>query len=118
MSWLSYIRRWHLGEAAGAVVVGVLVAVSGWVDVDRFFNKQMHDASVYAEYSTSPTYVAKEALKMSPDTRFYIDERIMGEPTITFLAPQIKDRSQPYRISALPLTTDAPTVLFAGGDQE
>ncbi|HEY8693086.1 MAG TPA: PA14 domain-containing protein [Chloroflexota bacterium] len=106
------IRPLHFGVA----LVAATVAISGWTDVDRYFNKQMHDAAVFAEYSASPTFAARELAKLPASTRVVMDERLIGEPTIQFLAPNAP-KTEGYETHLLPLTTASDTVLFLGGDQ-
>jgi len=96
------IRPLHFGVA----LVAATVAISGWTDVDRYFNKQMHDAAVFAEYSASPTFAARELAKLPASTRVVMDERLIGEPTIQFLAPNAP-KTEGYETHLLPLTTPA-----------
>ncbi|HLG74281.1 MAG TPA: PA14 domain-containing protein [Chloroflexota bacterium] len=110
------IGRVHAGQALGAVLVAGIVVLSGWVDVDRYFNKQMHDASVFAEYSATATFIGREAASLPLGTRVIVDERQLNEPTIKFLAPNMP-KPEGYRQTTLPLSEDRDTVLFLSGDQ-
>ncbi|HVA25652.1 MAG TPA: PA14 domain-containing protein [Chloroflexota bacterium] len=100
----------------GPVLVAAIVVISGWTDVDRYFNKQMHDAAVFAEYSAGPTFAGHEMAALPAGTRVVMDERLTGEPTIQFLAPDAP-KPEGYEPYKLPLTTVSDTALFLGGDQ-
>lgn len=108
--------RLHFGQALGAVLVAAVVVVSGWTDVDRYFNKQMHDASVFAEHSATATFVGREAAGLPAGTRVIIDDRQLNEPSVQFLAPNL-NKPEGYKPVLLPLTTPVDTVIFLSGDQ-
>ncbi|HLQ35790.1 MAG TPA: PA14 domain-containing protein [Chloroflexota bacterium] len=111
------MSRLPFGPALGAALAGLMVVISGVVDVDRYFKKQMRDASVFAEHSAAATYVGRVAAQLPSGTRLIVDERLVGEPTIRFLAPGMST-AEGYRTALLPLTRDVATVLFLGGEQQ
>jgi streptogramin lyase len=102
-------------SVVGAGLAGLIVVASGFTDVNRYFNIQMHDASVFMEHSTGATYVARSGSTLAPDERMLVDDRLIGEPTLQFIdAGQRKPEA--YKSYLLPLTQDVPTAIFLGGD--
>jgi DNA-binding beta-propeller fold protein YncE len=110
------MTRPHAGQAIGAAVVAALVVVSGWTDVNRYFNQQMRDASVFSEFSGGATFAGREAAQLPAGTRVIIDERLLDEPTVHFLAPDQK-ALEGYKSNLLPLSSAVDTALLLGGDQ-
>lgn len=110
------IGRLHFGYMLGAVLVGVLVIVSGWTDAHRYFAQQMPDSSVFEEHSAAATFAGRALADVAPDTRVIMDERLIGQPTLQFFAPNAR-KPEDYTPSLLPLTTASNTTLFLGGDQ-
>ncbi len=101
---------WTLLAVAG------LLAYSGAMDVWRYFGIQQRNASVYAEHSTTATIIARQARTLPPGTTVYMDQQVIGQPTLAFLAPGVKQT--PFEDSLLPLRGATPTVIYLGADNQ
>ena len=110
------IGRLHFGYTLGAVLVGGLVIASGWTDVHRYFAEQMPNSSVFEEHSAAATFAGHALVDIGPGTRVIVDNRLIGQPTIQFFAPNAP-RPEGYAPYLLPLTGTADTALFLLGDQ-
>jgi hypothetical protein len=114
-----FSSRPSMGQRAARTlaVVPVLafVGLSGYVDVDRYFQKQQRDPAVFSDSSGAATLLAQEAVQLPATTTIYMSEELVGQPTITFLAPNIKQT--PFNLSVLPLTTSADTAMFLLGEE-
>ncbi|MBV9119314.1 MAG: hypothetical protein JOZ39_01295, partial [Chloroflexi bacterium] len=108
----------HAGGVLGALIAAVVVVVSGWTDVNRFFNTQMNDTSVFMEYTTGSTYVGYEARTLPSGTRVMIDDRLTSAPDIEFLAPEVKQNAQSFKAGALPLTGTSPAAIYLSSDAD
>lgn len=112
---VSGLRRF--APAGALLAVTALVVASGVIDVHRYFIVQQHDASVIAEHSIMPTIVARQVDTLPPGTTIYMDERVINEPTIQFLAPQIT-KETPFALDLLPFRAAVPTAVYLGTDDQ
>ena len=105
-----------MASVAAVPVLGV-VGLSGYLDVNRYFNVQMHDSRSFDEYSTVETFVARAANDLPRGTAIYMDSTLAGTPTIQFLSPWLKD-GKVFSDATLPLRDPVDTALFLKEDEQ
>lgn len=113
--WLAS-RAWEARRHAWGLVAGLplLAVLSGTVtaNYDMYFNRQLVDFGSWAAYSTAETLVARDILRLPPDTRAYLSENFVGQPTLRFLAPQLKEHVAFDPVAHLPLRGTQTTAIF------
>jgi DNA-binding beta-propeller fold protein YncE len=109
-------RRLHFGYTLGTLLVGAVTIASIWTDAHRYFGDQMHDSSVFAEHSADATFAGRALAELPPETRVLMDQRLIGQPTVQFLAPNTP-KPEGYAPYLLPLTTGNDTAVFLSGDE-
>lgn len=106
----------HFGYTLGAALITAIVLGSDWIDAHRYFDQQMPDPAVFAAHSADATFAGRELRDLPPTTRVVMDQRLIGQPTIQFLAPEAS-RPEGYAPMLLPLTVATDTALFLNGDE-
>lgn len=103
------------GRAAATAVVALAVLASGVVDVHRYFAVQQRDPRVVSDSSGAATLLAREANRLPDGAAVFVDENLVGDPTVQFLAPRLHDPT-PFALWRLPLRDPRLTAIFLEGD--
>ncbi len=110
----AYSRLLYGGVAAAVIVVPVW---SGAMNIDRYFNKQMNDMSVWLEMWGPNRAVGTLLSQFGDDYEVYISPDKVGTPTSMYLAPGKQPQVWPGgRI--LPFTDEKNVAVIFGGNDE
>lgn len=75
------------GQSAIALAVLLLLTWVGFANIDRYFNKQMNDGSVWMEMGGVDKAVGELMASSSPGYRLLVDPKYLNVPATAYLAP-------------------------------
>jgi len=113
---ISVRRLGITGLSTGAVLtIGLLAWVSS-INFERYFVIQASDNASYAVYSTAPTLLAETMSRLGPAYDVYMSQSLVGQPSINFLSPLVKQEISFDPSASLPLRDHQNVALFFDAD--
>jgi 4-amino-4-deoxy-L-arabinose transferase-like glycosyltransferase len=83
----------------------LLLAVIGWQNFDFYFHKQARDFAVWNAFSTPETLVARQITHWQDTYDLRFSPVLTGNPTIRFLAPELREMVSFDPATVFPLRT-------------
>lgn len=110
----NIVWRW-LGSISVRVLdlaVTCVLLVAGYSNFDVYWFRQIWDNASWAEFSTQATLIAREANRLGPTYSVYMDPVFVGQPTISFVAPQLTNQLPFDPSTVLPFRIADNAVVF------
>jgi len=107
--WRSFTPPGRAALARGVLATGLLaglLAYAGALNYDTMFNKKANDMASWAAYSTDITLVANEIHGKAEEMDIWISPLYLGQPTLSFLAPDLKEPRAFDISAAIPVISD------------
>lgn len=103
--------------AFGGGLVGLVLVGIGVSNVQRYFVEQAGDFSSWNAHSTAATYIGQTIAAGRTVGRVYLDEPLMDQPSISFLAPSYKPQLKFDPVGTLPIRDAEGATIFLEGEQ-
>ncbi len=110
-------KKWITYGIYSITFIGMIII--GVNNTNFYFNRQMRASSVWLEFSTQETIVAKEMNRIGP-ANYYVSTFLYNTPTLRFIAPQVTEYTRLETYDQVPLKSqnNLDNVIFIDTDRE